>query len=117
MFELNDYVMHNLYGVLQITGFDEMEFDGISEKYYVLKSVFAKNKSTIIKIPVNKIGFLSPIISRDESHELIQKIKTVDTPWIPESKKRIQYYETIITSNDLEQLCGQLKNCYEKRDL
>lgn len=66
MFEINEYVLHNLYGVLQIVDFEEIEFNGAKQKYYVLQSPFRTNLTAKIKIPVSKSELL---------HELPKKEK------------------------------------------
>ena len=109
MFELNEYVLHNLYGVLQVIDFEDIVFNGVEQKYYVLQSPFRTNLTAKLKIPVNKSNLLRELPKEDKIHELIKSLNDVEPIWIAESKNRIKVYETIFMESDIVELCAYLK--------
>jgi len=117
MFNTNEYVMHKIYGVLQVAGTEDMIFDGTTNTYYVCKTVFGHEKGITIKIPVNRVELLHPLITKEEAENIIDRIKTFDMTWISESKKRISNYEELLLGGEIEQLCAALNELYIHRDL
>src|SRR5574344_42128 len=116
MFEINEYVVHNLYGVLQINDIEEMEFDGVKNKYYVCHALFGSNQGTTIKIPIKKSDSLHKLLTKKEANDLIQTLPTLKIEWIPESKHRIQKYEEILMNSDINDLFASLRVCHQHRD-
>ena len=116
MFNINEYVMHKIYGVLQIVGTEDMTFDGTVNTYYVCKTVFGHDHGITIKIPINRIELLYKLINKQEAENIINKITTFDMEWIPESKKRIGKYEELLLNGDIEFLCAALNELYTHRD-
>ena len=116
MFELNEYVLHNLYGVLQVIDFEDIVFNGVEQKYYVLQSPFSMNLTSKIKIPVSKSELLCELPKKDKIDELIKSMSKVKPIWIAESKNRIHVYETIFLESDVIKLCAYLKALRSHKD-
>lgn len=109
MFEKNEYVLHNLYGVLQIIDFEEIEFNGAKQQYYVLQSPFRTNMTAKIKIPVNRSELLHELPKKEKINDLIKELNEVPPIWVSESKNRIKIYETIFLNSNIVELCAYLK--------
>lgn len=116
MFEVNEYVLHNLYGVLQIIDFEEIEFNGAKQKYYVLQSPFRTNLTAKIKIPVSKSELLHELPKKEKINDLIKELNEVKPIWISESKNRIKIYETIFLDSNIIELCAYLKALKKHKD-
>lgn len=115
MFNLNEYVMHNLYGVLQIIDIEEIEIFGNVQNYYVCTSVFNKSKqNATLKVPVNKCASLSKIISREEADKILEDAKNFSCKWIKLSKKRVSDFQQILLEGDFTKLCALMKLFHEK---
>jgi len=117
MFSINDYVMHRIYGVLQIIGNEEMQFDGAINTYYVCKAVFGKEKGMTLKIPMNRSEHLKPLITKEEADKIIKKINTFDMSWIPDSKHRINKYDELLLAGNIQDLCAALNELYVHKNL
>ncbi len=109
MFEKNEYVLHNLYGVLQIIDFEEIEFNGAKQQYYVLQSPFRTNMTAKIKIPVSRSELLHELPKKEKINDLIKELNEVPPIWVSESKNRIKIYETIFLNSNIVELCAYLK--------
>ncbi len=117
MFQINEYVLHNLYGVLQVIDYEDIEFNGAKQKYYVLQSPFRTNLTAKVKIPVSKSNLLHELPKEEKIHELIKSLNDVKPIWIAESKSRIKVYETIFLESDIVELCAYLKALKAHKEL
>lgn len=118
MFNINDYAMHRLYGVLVVKGFEDMEFSGVVNKYYVCEALYGHNKGVTIKIPINRSDeSLSRIISKQEADKIIDSFPNLKIHWEKESKRRVDRYNEILKESNILEICTELKSCYHQREV
>ena len=111
MFKENDYVVYKR-NVCRVKEIKTNHYQG--KDYYILSPI--DDDTLIIDIPKeNKLGFLRPIMSRDDAIKLIEKIKDIDI--IETNEKIIEMeYKKLMKSNKMEDLIKIIKTSYIRND-
>jgi CarD family transcriptional regulator len=116
MFEVGEYVVYGNKGVCKIKSVGPINMPGISSErlYYTLTQVFLKG-STIFT-PVDNIGTLRRILTKEEAKELIEDIKNIKPEWNRDDKARERYFTESLKMADSRELSKMIISLYHRKE-
>ncbi|MEA1960976.1 MAG: CarD family transcriptional regulator [Bacillota bacterium] len=112
MFKVNDYVVHGLTGVCQISDIKKDDYASNEETlYYILKPVY--DMKMIIKIPVNNAkNLMRPIITKEDVLSLIKMMPEIKPVSTDNERERAHYLKTALKLCENEERIKIIKTLF-----
>lgn len=118
MFQCGEYVMYSIHGACRIIAVEQRRIDKKTMDFYVLTPI--DQPRSAFYVPTNNEAALSKmraVLTADELHALISRLKKADVPWISDESKRRSLYKDLMSSGDRDALMGMLISTYKQREL
>ncbi|MDD4642256.1 MAG: CarD family transcriptional regulator [Erysipelotrichaceae bacterium] len=116
MFKINDVVFFEDFGLCHILDIEERTFNNELKLYYVLKPISdCASLSTNISVSVDTPRILRKVASKDEVHDIIDRLPDIDQDWIASYRKREQFYKEKIDSGELYSFALVINYIYKEK--
>ena len=120
-YKIGDNVIYKNSGICCICDIKEMSFTSTDKKlYYVLSPVYAQGSHTYV--PAELEDGMRDLICKEEVEKAIALFPTVQLEWIPETKARAEYLNSIVANFDRAEILAVInllsehkKKCESKR--
>ena len=101
MYQIGEFIVKAANGVCEVKDLVHLDFSDTDSKklYYLLVPV--TDQAGKIYMPATSSAAVRKVMTKQEAMAFIQKIPSVNEPWIDNEKNRERSYKEAITSNDL----------------
>lgn len=116
MYQIGEFIVKAANGVCEVKDLVHLDFSDTdaSKLYYLLVPV--TDPTGKIYMPATGNTSVRKVMTKQQALEFIEKIPSVNEPWIDNDKNRERSYKEAITSNDPERLVGIIKLIYERKE-
>ncbi|MDD3403000.1 MAG: CarD family transcriptional regulator [Hespellia sp.] len=117
MFEVGDYIVYGNNGVCQVekVGPLESKIATRGKVYYTLSPCYLKG-STIFTPADNQKVPMRPVMTKQESLQLIDAMQEMDALWITDEKRREAEYKEAIQKCDAAELVKIIKTIFQRKE-
>ncbi len=113
MFKVNDYVVYGSAGVCRIETIGPMAIGAGDKDYYTLQPVYQKGSH--IFTPVDNVKVvMRPILSKEESNQLIDEIEDIETIEITDEKAKDEIFKEKLKNCDCRECVSVIKTLYQR---
>ncbi len=116
MAQVGQIVLYGTEGACRISEICKMKVGHKREEYYVLRPIHREGATVFV--PLNNEVLLSkmrPLLSREEIHELIDRVSMEVPLWIEDASERKAEYQRILLSTQREELLRMIRALYQRR--
>ena len=116
MAQVGQIVLYGTEGACRISEICKMKVGHKREEYYVLHPIHREGSTVFV--PLNNEALLSkmrPLLSREEIHELIDRVSLEEPFWIEDASERKVEYQRILLSTQREDLLRMIRALYQRR--
>lgn len=116
MYQIGEFIVKATNGVCEVKDLVHLDFSDTDSKklYYLLVPV--TDQAGKIYMPATSSAAVRKVMTKQEAMAFIQKIPSVNEPWIDNEKTRERSYKEAITSNDPERLVGIIKLICDRKE-
>ena len=116
MFEVNDKIVYGTHGVCEVTAIGRLSMSVADrkKKYYTLRPIYQKDSLIYVPVDNQKIK-MRPVLTKEETDTLLDKIPEIDTIWISNERERETRYKESILSCDCYELIRIIKTLYLRK--
>lgn len=115
MYNKNDEVIYIGSGICKIEDIRTEAFTKVSGRYYVLRPVFEKTSRYFVPVG-SKSGKFKKLIDKQEIDGLFADVKSCDTVWIDDEKKRNEIYSDLLKCFDRVKIIKMISELIEIKD-
>lgn len=110
-YKIGDFVMYKNNGICKITDIRPQTFgDGAERIYYVMCSVYDERSVMYVPTDAKDLDLnMRPILTCEEITAIIRESELIPMDWIPDSKKRSEYFESIMTGGNRAEILWLVK--------
>lgn len=117
-FKVGELIIHKGIGVCTVKEIADKDFGFGAQQYYVLTPYFVSgNASNNTETMVNTLNTkqIRAYTRKKEILEILEKIPTLESLWINDSKRRKENFLKILSDGDLLSLCQLVRTVYLKK--
>ena len=105
MYKVGDYIIYGGSGVCRVGAVGKLKDSKIDSDrlYYTLEPAYLCGNTIYTPVENNKV-FIRPILSREETMDIIDHIREIDCLWVTDEKNREQLYKEALHSCDCKEL-------------
>ena len=116
MFQVNDVVVYSTQGVCRIVGTEDQRVDGVSRKYFVLKSESDKGATYYVPTWNDKaLAKMRKVMTKEDVNALIDAMPHQKPTWIANDNERKETYKRTLTSGDHAAIISMIQAIYLHR--
>ncbi|MDO5291325.1 MAG: CarD family transcriptional regulator [bacterium] len=116
MFKIGEYIIYGNAGVCRVKDITTMDVTGVEKNklYYELSPVYISGSKVFTPVNNEKV-IMRPVITKQETLDLIDEILGIEELWIPDERVREQTYKEALRSCDCRELIKIIKTLYERK--
>lgn len=117
MFEVGEYIVYGMNGVCKVEEIGPMNLSGVdSDKvYYTLLPLYTKGSRVFTPVDNQKV-VMRPVISKQETCNLIDEMKDVDLIEVPDDKHRELAYKEALKTCECRELIRIINTVLKRKE-
>ena len=117
MFEIGEYIVYGMNGVCKVEEIGPMNLNGVdSDKvYYTLLPLYTKGSRVFTPVDNQKV-VMRPVISKQETCNLIDEMKDVDLIEVPDDKHRELAYKEALKTCECRELIRIINTVLKRKE-
>ena len=116
MYKIGDNVVYGANGVMTVVDLRDETVGDTVRTYYVLGNL-SGHRDSLIFVPLDNdklIASMRPLMTREGIDALIKDVVNIpECDWVPDSRRRADYFKSIIDSADQRAIIGLIKTVYK----
>lgn len=115
MFKEDDYIIYGSAGVCRVESVGPLAVPGMSQtkSYYTLEPVYERGSRVFTPVDNEKV-VMRPILSKEESTQLIDEISDIETLDIQDEKNREETYKDSLRKCDCREWVKVIKTLHQR---
>ena len=114
MFKVGEYVVYGTNGVCKVESIGTLNMGMGDREYYTLAPVYEKKSKLFTPVDNQKI-IIRPVLTKQETDELIDQIENIDLLCVEDEKKREETYKEAMRTCDSKQWVKIIKTLYLRK--
>jgi len=114
MFKVGEYVVYGTNGVCKVESIGTLNMGMGDREYYTLAPVYEKKSKLFTPVDNQKI-IIRPVLTKQETDELIDEIENIDLLCVEDEKKREETYKEAMRTCDSKQWVKIIKTLYLRK--
>lgn len=111
-YNIGDVVVYGSTGLCDVVDIKREEVGGTEYEYYVLTEHFSRGTS-LTYVPVANerlVANIRPLMAYSDATRIIESIPDIEPiEWIPDNRRRADYFKSILDSGDKPLMIGMIK--------
>ncbi len=117
MFNVNDVVCYQNYGICKIVEKKKLKLlNNEPKEYYLMRPIFDSNESTMVKIPTDTKNIIRQVMSESEAIEFVKNLSKIKAVWNDNIKEREAEFKQLINTWKIEKWAIVIKSVYESKN-
>lgn len=114
MFKVGEYVVYGTNGVCKVESIGTMNMGMGDREYYTLAPIYEKKSKLFTPVDNQKV-IIRPVLTLEETNELIDEIEEIDLLHVEDEKKREETYKEAMRTCDSKQWVKIIKTLYLRK--
>jgi len=114
MFKVGEYVVYGTNGVCKVESIGTLNMGMGDREYYTLTPIYEKKSKLFTPVDNQKV-IMRPVLTLEETNELIDGIEEIDLLYVEDEKKREETYKEAMRTCDSKQWIKIIKTLYLRK--